>query len=354
MAGEGGRMDDNRQATWVDEIPGNPLIRQLGDLAAELLGTRLLVVYPTANGWGQIYGDGRSELLPAFCKLLQGARNGASHCKMCHILLAVAASSGKDPAVQRCHAGASVMVCPVAGDDSESVAILSSCTFADKEAWKDAVARGKSMGVDLEPLRQAFLRLPKLDERQYRILESFMRAMSLAIQAIRRGSQAEARLRGLEQEQPLRTDLGRFLRNTDWIKAAAEDESQAGGGARMPPLIRVVCELVRQRPELPLTIKELAAAARMTPNHLTSLFGRCVGQSFTDYLALQRIERARKLLADVTLNVNEIGRLVGYDDPGYFARRFRQVTGVSPREWREQQLQPVRAKGAGGRPKAAR
>jgi AraC-like DNA-binding protein len=38
---------------------------------------------------------------------------------------------------------------------------------------------------------------------------------------------------------------------------------------------------------------------------------------------------------DLTLSINEVARLVGYDDPSYFTRWFRQHVGVSPREWRE-------------------
>jgi len=101
-----------------------------------------------------------------------------------------------------------------------------------------------------------------------------------------------------------------------------------------PLLIRVVCELARQRPGLPLSVKELAAAARVTPNHFTTLFHQHTGRPFTAYLTEQRMARAMVLLGQVTLNISEIARQVGYDDPGYFARRFRQHTQLSPREWR--------------------
>ena len=43
-----------------------------------------------------------------------------------------------------------------------------------------------------------------------------------------------------------------------------------------------------------------------------------------------RIENARKLMAHTQFTVAEVAALVGYDDPAYFSRVFRQETGVSP------------------------
>lgn len=104
----------------------------------------------------------------------------------------------------------------------------------------------------------------------------------------------------------------------------------------VPILVHVVCEMVRQRPDLPLSVKEIAAVARLTPNHFTALFHRHTGHVFTDYLAMERLKRAKQYLADLTLSINEVARLVGYDDPSYFTRWFRKRAGVSPRQWREQ------------------
>ena len=108
----------------------------------------------------------------------------------------------------------------------------------------------------------------------------------------------------------------------------------AGNAGTRPLLIHVVLELMRQRPDLSLTVKELAAAARLTPNHFTTLFHKHAGCSFIEHLTNLRMARAQKLLQNPTLSINEIARMVGYDDPGYFTRRFHQKTHLSPCEWR--------------------
>lgn len=304
----------------------HPLIRQLGDLAVELVGFRLLIVYPTASGWGQIHGDTHAEFQPRFCKLFQTSPEGAKHCRMCHILMSVAACSG-GPAEQRCHAGASVMACPAANSSSESVAIISSCIFAGTGGWAETRERGEKLGLDLRELRKAFLALPKPDERQQRMLRSAIEAMAQAVRVVRQIAELESKLAQAQSCSPSRGNIEEWIENTDWAPRAPD----AGG---RPLLIHAVCELMRQRPDLPLTVKELAAAARLTPNHFTTLFREHVGSPFTEYLTEWRIARAKKLLRNPTLSVNEVARQVGYDDPGYFSRRFRQKTRLSPREWR--------------------
>ncbi len=312
----------------------HPLIPQIAELAAQTAGVRLTVVYPTADGWGEERGDTRADLQPDFCRLFQAAPDGARHCRLCHVLMTAAACGG-GPAVQRCHAGASVLVCPAVrpGSDSEAIAVVSSCMFATAEAWKETAARGKLLGLDSVKLRRAFQALPALSEPQRQRLQSIMRTMALAVQTVRHCDDLTQRLR--EQVLPAAptADLDAFLKKTDWAKHARP--ATKSRRARMPLLVRAICEMARQRPDLPLTVKELATAARMTPNHLTALFHQWTGQSFTDYLWDQRMARARELLGNATLNINEIAQMTGYDDPGYFARRFRKATGLSPRQWRE-------------------
>ena len=313
----------------------HPLIRQVAEMTAEATGSRLLIVYPEASGWGQAHGDSQTQLQPAFCKLIQSAPEGVKHCRMCHILMAVAACNG-GPMEQRCHAGASVLTCPATGAAGESIAVLSSCSFTSMDAWEEVRRRGEKLGVEIAALHKAFLNLPHLDEDRMRLLKSAMQTMSYAIQTVRHNRELNVRIRKLHAGRESPVDLKRFLGETAWAKAARR-RRPAGTAGEKPLLVHIACELVRQRPDLPLTVKELAAAARLTPNHFTTLFREHVGSPFNEYLTKQRIARARKLLQNPMLSINEVARLVGYDDPGYFARRFHQKTHFSPRQWRNRQ-----------------
>jgi|GEM_PF-1293984 len=83
----------------------------------------------------------------------------------------------------------------------------------------------------------------------------------------------------------------------------------------------------------------IAAAIDTIPfcrDHIRRLFKNETGLTPVAYLTRLRMERARRLLrqqADDNRSVSEIAYLCGFYDARYFARQFKQVTGMTPREY---------------------
>jgi len=78
----------------------------------------------------------------------------------------------------------------------------------------------------------------------------------------------------------------------------------------------------------------LAQKLDLTPNYLSSLFSKEMGQTFSEYLEEYRIKKAMQLLKNAQLKVYEAAEAVGYADPKYFAKVFKQRTGKTPQEYR--------------------
>lgn len=60
------------------------------------------------------------------------------------------------------------------------------------------------------------------------------------------------------------------------------------------------------------------------------------GLTYSDLLDTVRFENASKLLRDTDSKIIEIAFSSGYADPAHFTRAFRRITGVTPRQFREQ------------------
>ena len=69
----------------------------------------------------------------------------------------------------------------------------------------------------------------------------------------------------------------------------------------------------------------------MTPRRLAG-----EGMSYRDLLDAVRYEAATDLMQDTDITITEIASLLGYSDPSHFARAFRRMAGVSPREYMRQ------------------
>jgi AraC-like DNA-binding protein len=100
------------------------------------------------------------------------------------------------------------------------------------------------------------------------------------------------------------------------------------------PLLAEVFAVIEARYPQPLSLREVAAAVNVSPGHLTSTVRRRTGRTVLDWIVERRMVQARRLLAGSELPVAEVGRRVGYPDPGYFARVFGRTHGVSPARWR--------------------
>ena len=61
-------------------------------------------------------------------------------------------------------------------------------------------------------------------------------------------------------------------------------------------------------------------------------------ENFTAYINRIRIERAKNMLVQTQLSVKDISEICGYSDYPYFARVFKQITGISATEMRKRDV----------------
>ncbi|MCE5189804.1 MAG: helix-turn-helix domain-containing protein [Eubacteriales bacterium] len=87
-----------------------------------------------------------------------------------------------------------------------------------------------------------------------------------------------------------------------------------------------------------LTLEEVSREVHVSPYYFSKLFKEQTGENFINYLTLRRIETAKQLLLDGKLNVKNICTEIGYNDPNYFSRLFKRFEGVTPTEYRDQNV----------------
>jgi AraC family transcriptional regulator len=83
-----------------------------------------------------------------------------------------------------------------------------------------------------------------------------------------------------------------------------------------------------------LCLDELAALVGVSRFHFLRLFKTTVGVTPHVYLSERRMVQAARLLRDSQAPVIEIAAACGFDDPSYFAARFRRHVGVTPMLYR--------------------
>lgn len=114
-----------------------------------------------------------------------------------------------------------------------------------------------------------------------------------------------------------------------------------GNGVQVVRLNAVKQDIARNLDQADLTISKLADRHRCTPRSLQRMF-EADGTTFTKYLLLQRLSRARRILADPVRYGEKISTVAydcGFGDVSYFNRTFRQHYGATPSDIRAQARQ---------------
>ncbi len=83
-----------------------------------------------------------------------------------------------------------------------------------------------------------------------------------------------------------------------------------------------------------ITLTELAEAMYVSQWHLSKLLNKHTQKSFSQLLNEIRVEKAKKLLEDVSLRVGDVSEMVGFSDIAHFSRVFKKIVGMSANEYR--------------------
>lgn len=81
--------------------------------------------------------------------------------------------------------------------------------------------------------------------------------------------------------------------------------------------------------------KELAERCGMSPFRFSRLFKQTYGIGFLEFIQRKRMEEAEALLNNSEMPITSIAYAVGFQDPSYFTRAFKQHFGCCPSEYRQ-------------------
>lgn len=84
-----------------------------------------------------------------------------------------------------------------------------------------------------------------------------------------------------------------------------------------------------------ISVETLCRLSGISRRYFVELFGRETGQTVKQYIAHARCQRAAELLANSSLQIQEVSHYVGYEDNNYFSKVFKQTMGMTPQEYRQ-------------------
>jgi len=84
-----------------------------------------------------------------------------------------------------------------------------------------------------------------------------------------------------------------------------------------------------------IKMEDIADKCDISARYLRKLFEKEIGLSPVEFLTILRINNSKELLRNPSIPLKEIAFSTGFDNQQYFSKRFKQITGISPLEYRK-------------------
>lgn len=99
--------------------------------------------------------------------------------------------------------------------------------------------------------------------------------------------------------------------------------------------LKKVLSYIKENYSSPIRIEELASLINLNAQYFCRYFKENIGKTATEYINEIRIEKAAEALIETNKKIITIAQDTGFDNIGYFIRRFKKEKGVTPSEYQK-------------------
>ena len=127
--------------------------------------------------------------------------------------------------------------------------------------------------------------------------------------------------------------MGHLYLFIDYLSRSSSSQIATSGRVR-DFYIKEALNYIEQNFQNDISVENIASVCGLNRTYFGRIFKETVGKSPQQFLLSYRMAKAAELLKLTELSISDIGNAVGYPNQLHFSRAFKNVYGVSPREWR--------------------
>lgn len=99
-------------------------------------------------------------------------------------------------------------------------------------------------------------------------------------------------------------------------------------------LVKEIKEQLENNSEGTLRVSDICASLGYSKSYLSRLFREQTGETIANYSVRVKINKSKQMIHDGRLNFAQISDSLSFDNPQYFSRVFKHITGMSPTEFK--------------------
>ncbi|MBR0420766.1 MAG: helix-turn-helix domain-containing protein [Erysipelotrichaceae bacterium] len=133
---------------------------------------------------------------------------------------------------------------------------------------------------------------------------------------------------------PLRSMMISHHMETLMTNLIMHQQKQNEEGLQNNHTIKTLIAYINRHYQEQISLDDLSDICGISKFHLSREFKKLTGFPPNEYIINLRLEHAKRMLDNTSLNVKEIAQSVGIENEAYFSRLFRNRTGISPNTYR--------------------
>ena len=135
----------------------------------------------------------------------------------------------------------------------------------------------------------------------------------------------------ISTKTPLRDPAGEVIGLAGAMYAVETPEKQKEIFRELLPVIRHIEEHFTEQ----VSMQAMAKLAGLSTTHFNARFREVLRMPPSQFLLARRVEYARRLLTQTSKELIDIATEAGFFDQSHFTKRFRNLTGLTPKEYRQ-------------------
>ncbi|MFP3155860.1 response regulator [Lachnospiraceae bacterium ZAX-1] len=120
-----------------------------------------------------------------------------------------------------------------------------------------------------------------------------------------------------------------------WLEYLDKTLQKESNSSDTKDVVKMTKRFLEENYQQDITRESVSEAIYLNSDYLNRIFKKETGYTLMNYLQKVRIESAKKYLRETELSISIISQNTGFDTATYFTKIFRKLTGITPKEYRE-------------------
>ncbi len=130
--------------------------------------------------------------------------------------------------------------------------------------------------------------------------------------------------------------IGHLYLFLDYLTRSSSSRTPVRTGRLQDFYVREALSFIEQNFQNDISVEDIAAFCNLNRSYFGKIFKEAVGKNPQEFLIAYRMSKAAELLKLTELSIGDISNAVGYPSQLHFSRAFKNVYGISPRQWRQE------------------